>query len=76
MSGGLGQNLTQSISEKPEKPWPGTSGQGEYKLEQKYQTRSKADLCWWIQSMDSSEEKVIFPGEADMVIFSDASLYP
>jgi hypothetical protein len=35
---------------------------------------AKADLSWWIQSMDSSEGKVIFQGEPDLTIFSDASL--
>jgi hypothetical protein len=35
---------------------------------------AKADLSWWIQSMDSSEGKVIFQGEPDLTIFSDAFL--
>lgn len=35
---------------------------------------AKADLSWWITNMDSSKGKVIFSGEPDMTIFSDASL--
>lgn len=35
---------------------------------------AKADLSWWITSMDSSKGIVIFSGEPDITIFWDASL--
>ncbi len=35
---------------------------------------ARADLSWWVRSMDSSKGKVIFQGEPDMIIFLDASL--
>jgi hypothetical protein len=35
---------------------------------------ARADLSWWVKSMDSSQGKIIFQGEPDIIIFSDASL--
>jgi hypothetical protein len=35
---------------------------------------ARADLSWWVKSMDSSQGKIIFQGEQDIIIFSDASL--
>ena len=35
---------------------------------------AKADLNWWVSNMDLTEGKVLFPGEPDLIIFSDASL--